>query len=114
MATLATYEDRSELALVFITCSDPRGGEYGAWRLSLVEDVLAALRATDEVGQRSTSLARRLFRSATATMKFHGSSLRSSLDQRVAPVSLPAVDSARLSRGVRRNPGEDRIRAVAD
>lgn len=44
----ATYEDRPELSLVYVTRPDPRGGEYGAWRLASVEDVLAALRATDE------------------------------------------------------------------
>jgi hypothetical protein len=44
----ATYEDRPELSLVYITRSDPRGGDCGAWRLASVEHVLAALRATEE------------------------------------------------------------------
>lgn len=44
----ATYEDRPELSLVYITRPDPRGGEYGAWRLASVEDVVAALRATSD------------------------------------------------------------------
>src|SRR5205085_8251468 len=29
----ATYEDRPELSLLYITRPDPRGGEFGAWRL---------------------------------------------------------------------------------
>lgn len=42
----ATYEDRPELSLVYITRPDPRGGEFGAWRLASVDDVVSALRAT--------------------------------------------------------------------
>lgn len=44
----ATYEDRPELSLVYITRPDPRGGEFGAWRLASVARVVGALRATDE------------------------------------------------------------------
>ncbi|HVF59752.1 MAG TPA: hypothetical protein VNJ70_08095 [Thermoanaerobaculia bacterium] len=44
----ATYEDRPELSLVFITRADPRGGGYGAWRLASVAQVIAALGATDD------------------------------------------------------------------
>jgi hypothetical protein len=44
----ATYEDRPELSIVYIIRPDPRGGDYGAWRLASVEHVLAELRATDE------------------------------------------------------------------
>jgi len=44
----STYEDRPELSLVYITRPDPRGGDYGAWRLASVPRVLAALTATDE------------------------------------------------------------------
>lgn len=42
----ATYEDRPELSLVYITCPDPRGGDFGAWRLASVADVITALHAT--------------------------------------------------------------------
>ncbi len=42
----ATYEERPELSLVYITRPDPRGGDFGAWRLASVADVVAALRAT--------------------------------------------------------------------
>lgn len=42
----ATYEDRPELSLVYITRPDPRGGDFGAWRLASVARVLAALCAT--------------------------------------------------------------------
>jgi hypothetical protein len=44
----STYEDRPELSLVYITRPDPRGGDYGAWRLASVARVIAELRATDE------------------------------------------------------------------
>lgn len=30
----ATYEDRPELSIVYITRPDPRGGDFGAWRLA--------------------------------------------------------------------------------
>lgn len=39
----ATYADRPELSLVYITCADPRGGEFGAWRLASVTRVVASL-----------------------------------------------------------------------
>jgi hypothetical protein len=42
----ATYEDRPELSLVYVARPDPRGGEYGAWRLASVDHVLAALNET--------------------------------------------------------------------
>ncbi|HEX2093040.1 MAG TPA: hypothetical protein VHG28_11585 [Longimicrobiaceae bacterium] len=44
----SSYEDRPELSLVYITRPDPRGGNYGAWRLASVARVITALRATDE------------------------------------------------------------------
>lgn len=44
----STYEDRPELSLVYITRPDPRGGDYGAWRLASVARVIAELRATDD------------------------------------------------------------------
>lgn len=44
----ATYEDRPELSLVYITRPDPRGGDFGGWRLASVDRVLASLRATEE------------------------------------------------------------------
>jgi len=44
----STYQDRPELSLVYITRPDPRGGDYGAWRLASVARVIEALRATDE------------------------------------------------------------------
>lgn len=43
----ATYEDRPELSLVYITRPDPRGGEFGAWRLASVAKAITTLRATD-------------------------------------------------------------------
>jgi hypothetical protein len=39
----ASHEDRPELSLVYITRPDPRGGDFGAWRLASVADVIAAL-----------------------------------------------------------------------
>lgn len=42
----ATYEDRPELSVVYITRPDPRGGDFGAWRLASVSDVITALQAT--------------------------------------------------------------------
>jgi hypothetical protein len=39
----ATHEDRPELSIVYITRPDPRGGDFGAWRLASVDDVIAAL-----------------------------------------------------------------------
>lgn len=44
----STYEDRPELSLVYITRPDPRGGDYGAWRLASVPKVLTALTGNDE------------------------------------------------------------------
>jgi hypothetical protein len=44
----ATYEDRPEISLVYITRPDPRGGDYGAWRLASVNRVLERLQASDE------------------------------------------------------------------
>lgn len=44
----ATYEDRPEFSIVYITRPDPRGGHYGAWRLASVERVLESLRTTSE------------------------------------------------------------------
>ena len=42
----ATYEDRPELSIVYITRPDPRGGDFGAWRLASVSDVITALHET--------------------------------------------------------------------
>jgi hypothetical protein len=39
----ATHEDRPELSIVYITRPDPRGGDFGAWRVASVADVIAAL-----------------------------------------------------------------------
>lgn len=44
----ATYEDRPELSIVYITRPDPRGGNFGAWRLASVARVIAALCASTE------------------------------------------------------------------
>jgi hypothetical protein len=44
----ATYEDRPELSLVYITRPDPRGGDFGAWRLASVARVMDVLRASRE------------------------------------------------------------------
>lgn len=44
----ATYEDRPELSVVYITRPDPRGGDFGAWRLASVSDVITALHATGD------------------------------------------------------------------
>ena len=44
----ATYEDRPEISLVYITRPDPRGGDYGAWRLASVNRVLEKLQESDE------------------------------------------------------------------
>lgn len=44
----ATYENRPELSIVYITRPDPRGGNFGAWRLASVARVISALRATAE------------------------------------------------------------------
>lgn len=44
----ATHEDRPELSLVYITRPDPRGGNYGAWRLASVARVVAELGSTKE------------------------------------------------------------------
>jgi hypothetical protein len=42
----ATHVDRPELSLVYVTRSDPRGADFGAWRLASVSDVLNAMAAT--------------------------------------------------------------------
>lgn len=42
----ATYEDRPELSLVYVTRPDPRGGDFGAWRLASVAHVITALGAS--------------------------------------------------------------------
>jgi TfdA family taurine catabolism dioxygenase TauD len=42
----ATYEDRPELSLFYITRADPRGGDFGAWRLASVARVIRALCAS--------------------------------------------------------------------
>lgn len=47
----ATHEDRPELSLVYITRPDPRGGEYGAWRLASVAEVLGVLRESTAGGE---------------------------------------------------------------
>ncbi len=39
----ATYEERPEISLVYITRPDPRGGNFGAWRLASVARIIAAL-----------------------------------------------------------------------
>lgn len=44
----ATYEDRPELSVVYITRPDPQGGDFGAWRLASVSDVITALHATGD------------------------------------------------------------------
>jgi hypothetical protein len=44
----ATYEDRPEISLVYISRPDPRGGDYGAWRLASVNRVLEKLQASDK------------------------------------------------------------------
>lgn len=44
----ATYEDRPELSLVYINRPDPRGGDFGAWRLASVADVVTTLDASAE------------------------------------------------------------------
>lgn len=42
----ATHPDRPQLSLVYVTRPDPRGGDFGAWRLASVAKVLAALQET--------------------------------------------------------------------
>jgi hypothetical protein len=44
----ATYEDRPELSLVYITRPDPRGGDFGAWRLASVADVITTMHASSD------------------------------------------------------------------
>lgn len=41
----ASHEDRPELSLVYVTRGDPRGAQFGAWRLASVSAVLQALNA---------------------------------------------------------------------
>lgn len=42
----ATYEDRPEISLVYVTRPDPRGGDFGAWRLASAAAVIGSLEAT--------------------------------------------------------------------
>lgn len=42
----STHEKRPELSLVYITRPDPRGEEFGAWRLASVQKVISELRST--------------------------------------------------------------------
>jgi hypothetical protein len=44
----ATYKDRPEISIVYITRSDPRGGNYGGWRLASVASVLELLLSTSD------------------------------------------------------------------
>jgi hypothetical protein len=44
----ATYEERPEFSIVYITRPDPRGGQYGAWRLASVERVIESLWTTKD------------------------------------------------------------------
>lgn len=44
----ATYEDRPELSLVYVTRADPRRGNFGAWRLASASRVITILRATGD------------------------------------------------------------------
>jgi Taurine catabolism dioxygenase TauD, TfdA family len=46
----ATHEDRPELSIVYITRPDPRGGDFGAWRLASVADVIATLHESTDGG----------------------------------------------------------------
>jgi hypothetical protein len=39
----ATHEDRPELSIVYVTRPDPRGGDFGAWRLASIAEVIRAL-----------------------------------------------------------------------
>lgn len=44
----ATYDNRPEFSLVYVTRADPRGGDFGAWRLASVSKVIEALRSSKE------------------------------------------------------------------
>ena len=44
----ATHVDRPEFSIVYITRPDPRGGQYGAWRLASVERVIESLQTTKD------------------------------------------------------------------
>ena len=42
----ATYPDRPELSLVYVTRGDPRGHEFGKWRLASVRRLVEGMRST--------------------------------------------------------------------
>ena len=42
----ATYPDRPELSLVCVTRGDPRGDEFGKWRLASVRRIVESMRST--------------------------------------------------------------------
>ena len=42
----ATYRDRPELSLVYITRGDPRGQDFGKWRLASVRRLVESMRST--------------------------------------------------------------------
>ena len=42
----ATYPDRPELSLVYVTYGDPRGHEFGKWRLASVRRLVESMRST--------------------------------------------------------------------
>ena len=42
----ATYPDRPELSLVYVTHGDPRGHEFGKWRLASVRRLVESMRST--------------------------------------------------------------------
>lgn len=44
----ASHQERPDLSLVYVTRTDPRGADFGAWRLASAARVVAALRATDD------------------------------------------------------------------
>lgn len=44
----ASHANRPEASLVLVTRPDPRGGEFGAWRLASVDRILDELRASAE------------------------------------------------------------------
>jgi len=43
----SSHVDRPELSLSYVTRADPRGGDFGAWRLASVARVVEALRASE-------------------------------------------------------------------
>ena len=42
----ATYPDRPELSLVYVTHGDPRGHEFGKWRIASVRRLVESMRST--------------------------------------------------------------------